>query len=167
MTSEQPANSTEYIVSTQNDVANFFHRALPTIRDWKKAGMPGKAGAWNLSDIAAWLIDNRPNTAEHRSTDDTKKLADARFAVARAEKMELATAFSRGELCRVDEASRDIRERALRIKDRILRVPGEVRPYIPKPQRRQVETAVSNYIRGLLTEISQWKSTDEPPGATE
>lgn len=49
-----------FVVARQVDVAAFFAVALDTVKGWAKAGMPGKASAYDLREIVQWLRKSGP-----------------------------------------------------------------------------------------------------------
>lgn len=52
------------VVSTLQEVAEFFGLTLSGVRYWRAAGMPGKKGRWDLSRIFVWTMTLGPRRAE-------------------------------------------------------------------------------------------------------
>src|ERR1700676_909876 len=49
---EQPTKQPTWIVATLREVAEAFGVAPSTVRaEWRSAGMPGRAGQWDLAEI--------------------------------------------------------------------------------------------------------------------
>jgi transposase len=55
---QQPAR----IVSRQTDVAEHFGVSVDTVGDWRKLGMPGRRGRWDLQAIKAWRDDRKASS---------------------------------------------------------------------------------------------------------
>lgn len=88
--------SEPWIVRTLDQVAAFFDRSREAIKDWRRKGMPGRAGAWDLRAILRWRDERLP--AVSASPDDPllggpaspalERYREERAALARLERLE-------------------------------------------------------------------------------
>ena len=102
-------NSVErpWIVSSQKLVAEFFHVSTETVKDWRKKGMPGTPGRYDLSAIVRWKAKNIGVSGRNDSGDETRTEADRRTAVANAELKEMKVQIMRREYASVKDMIRE------------------------------------------------------------
>jgi len=143
-------------------VADFFDVAHGTVqRDWRRAGMPGERGRWNLRDILQWR-DSRLHA--RTSSDETaaellrrKRAADARVAEAQAEKLERENALRAGELLESRLVMLSANELVLLVKARLEQVPDEIELLMPPEHRTDTRRELESYVDRLLHEMSGWR----------
>ena len=96
-----------WIVGSLADVARFFRVHPDTVRTWRRQGLPGDKGAWNLSAIVAWREGRRRATPEMiPGAAEGRFEADARKATADADLYEMKRDQRRGDLIDVDTVTR-------------------------------------------------------------
>lgn len=49
-----------HIVANQAEVGEFFRVSLDTVASWRKKGMPGASGRYDLAEILVWLRSDGP-----------------------------------------------------------------------------------------------------------
>lgn len=88
----------DWVVKNTKSIADFFGVQPGTVRnDWVQAGMPGKRGSYDLSEIAQWWRDRLMNASKYqRKKGETD--ADLRYKTARANKAELEYKTATGEM---------------------------------------------------------------------
>ena len=69
-------NAKRWRVKTLAEVAAFFGVSPETVRHWRGAGLPGKAGCWELSAIVRWRVA-RAGRERKRPAGDGARRADA------------------------------------------------------------------------------------------
>lgn len=78
----------QWTASTQSEVAVFFKRSPDTIALWRKKGMPGVSGKYDLQMILWWAIE-RGLLIDHALADDDSTGGDSpaleRYRAARAQ----------------------------------------------------------------------------------
>jgi len=67
-------NHPDWTVANLQVVADFFGASRKTVRDWRRKGMPGRRGHWDLSAIAQWWRSSKggasPGPAFNHHLDD-------------------------------------------------------------------------------------------------
>ncbi|MFO8014360.1 MAG: hypothetical protein R6X20_13770 [Phycisphaerae bacterium] len=56
-----------WIVRTLGDVARFFRLTYDTIKTWRRQGMPGTAGKFDLAEVVAWRDGRQKDPAQPTS----------------------------------------------------------------------------------------------------
>lgn len=75
---------TQWVATTQRDVAAFFGVALPTIQLWVKHGMPGQRGFYDLPSIYRWL-----KSQETSDSDALERYRDEKAKIERLRRLEM------------------------------------------------------------------------------
>lgn len=104
-----------YLVPKQADVAAFFAQSVDTVKNWAKAGMPGKPPRYDLQEIVTWLRQKGPwrdaRTRQAAAGDDEALVLSGpstegleRLRAAKAALAELELQAKRGSLISVEQA---------------------------------------------------------------
>lgn len=64
------AKKPSWTASKQADLATLFGVSVDTIGLWRKKGMPGKPGQYDIAQIIAWLRSDGPWKERRAATDD-------------------------------------------------------------------------------------------------
>jgi len=94
------------IVGTQREVAKSFRVSGETVRDWRKLGMPGRKGRWDLDEIAAWRDARREAGSsmpaglahQYRQAKLAREINAAKREAARAEREQIELRRLKGDL---------------------------------------------------------------------
>ena len=98
-----------WVVETLDEVAEFFGRSRETIKDWRKKGMPGKPGEYDLKVIRLWQEENVGSSGRGDTDDVSRAEAERRKAWAEAKKRELDLKVAEGEYAPIAEIVRIVR----------------------------------------------------------
>lgn len=166
VTSKRPQTTPDtapWIVARQADVVRFFRVSRSTVDEWQKAGMPGRPGRWDLSEIVAWK-------AARARDPETTAAADGSAAewLARRRKAEALLAEHKAEAMRIDNAERagglvprgDVLQEAsmafANVKERLLACPQEMEMRFPAETRIDNTRDFEEFIYRVLKELASW-----------
>ena len=144
-------------MSTVSDVAAFFGVERNTVTKWIQRGMPGKAKAWPLDQIAQWLrVEIWPRSVRPAGDDESTGKLERR-------KMRLdikmrALKFRRecGELVEREAVAAEIEQAFARVKARLEQVPEEVGTSVPANLQQSVVGDWRDKINLILKELAHW-----------
>jgi len=170
---QESLNRKPWVVETLDEVAEFFGRQRDTIKDWRKKGMPGKAGEWDLQAIVPWQQENVGSSGRGDTDDKSRAEAERRKAWAEAAKRELDLKVATGEFASVDEMIRLIRRadtHAISLwqqtPDRLLGLlPAKTSGRDKRRFRKEAEKIVADVIesqrQGLIDLREEYERSDE------
>lgn len=105
--STSPENGKYAVVAaTLSHVAYIFGKSRDTMRDWRRNGMPGKPGHFDVREILTWYL-SRASSGRNDGSDENRAESEARKAAADADMAEMKAAVMRGELIEVDTICRE------------------------------------------------------------
>jgi hypothetical protein len=136
------------VVRTQGEVAQHFECPLQTVKNWRAEGMPGKANAYDLLEIEAWLRKRRGDPRWEASCDQhgipsNPRDRKAHFEAGRAE---IKLRSERGELIPRADHEREL-ERACDWFDLFLkRLPG-MSPLLAGKPRDEIKRVLEKRTR--------------------
>lgn len=127
--SESKPNCT-HVVRTQGEVARHAGVAVQTVRDWRRTGMPGRPGHWDLLEIEVWRRERRraggDETPAGEIPTDPKRKREHYLAELARLKVEAETR----RLIPVDEHERALTERSAWITAVLLAIPSSLAPLV-------------------------------------
>lgn len=162
--------SDPFTVSTLREVAAFFHVPFDSVKTgWRGAGMPGRAGAWKLSDIAAWREKNRRQStapdvdSKSGSLAHRKAIAEATIAEENARAKKFKNDSHEGLVVNLAEAKLEVRKMFTRVKNRLEALPDELEMGFPSETRSQNKARAANTVNLLLQEMAAWSLKPDLP----
>lgn len=111
-------------------VAEHFGIAYQTIRDWKRSGMPGQPGHWDLLEIEVWRRKRREGDQPEVPADEVPKDPKRKRDYYLAELARLKVEEAEGKLIPVVEYERALTERSAWITAVLQAVPGTLAPLV-------------------------------------
>lgn len=159
----------QQIVRTLKEVAAAFQVRYDTVKkEWRANGMPGKPGAYNLDEIAAWkklrlrepTADDDPVELQRR-----KRLAECRVKEAQAERLELANRIAREGLLRREDVHREWSEHIIAAKNILERAARKMMPHFPAKNRTRLAGELDQILFAALECLAAWsfdRPTEEP-----
>lgn len=141
---------------TGQELALCFGTSHVTISQLKKAGMPHKGGRFNLPACIQWRIA-RAGGGESKESDskDGEWLEEYRKQKAKIARLELRRL--RGDLVPAGEAEAVIVEAVTAAKNAFLSAPRKLAARLYGLDPREIEAAISEEIREILTRLSNRK----------
>ena len=162
-------DSEPWIVRTLADVARFFSKSPATIKtEWRRRGMPGKSGGWDLREIFEWREGHREHTGA-KNEGESRFEAERRKAVADADMAERKAAQQAGELIEVTPIirlfTRHVNEaKAImdQLADRVLSLlPAKTTPKTRRRVREECRKILDDACRSLGDLLSAEELTGE------
>ena len=161
-------------VRTLGEVSVFFAVSRHTVSDWRKAGMPGSKGSFQLHEIAVWKRSRKQDPevvaeqeANHRfklGTDEDwlemRRSGEARKKLADAEMAELRNKIREGKLIDRDAIEPAIAEAVNGAKLLFGKVPEEMMPMFPTEQRVDLAQELERRLDAVLIRLSDWLTSN-------
>lgn len=152
-----PESPPPWLVKTLDQVAAFFDRERETLKDWRRKGMPGTTGAYDLKEILAWKDANIGASGRPEETDQSRAEADRRRAWADARRAEVELSKALDQVIEVDDAVREYQRAASTARALFEQFPDRLLQFLPPsatgPDKRhfrdQADRAVQDVIAAM------------------
>ena len=141
-----------WVVARLADVARFFSRSVDTIKgEWRRGGMPGKSGAWDLREILQWR-DERFGIGEVPAPEgeETRAAANRRRDIAQATLVELKARQRAGELVELEAVRRLFVQHINEAKAIFGQVPDRVIACLPSRTKAVIRRRVHEQTRVIV-----------------
>jgi hypothetical protein len=157
-------------LTTQAEAAEWFGVAFGTmVRNWRPNGMPWDDDGGSAQAIGRWLA-RRLGQRHAGSTEEAanKRDAEARKLLADARLKELTYDRLAGNLVPLDAVRLEISEALTRFRDRVMRIPEELRPTMPREWVEQIVGEVENRLRLALGALANsWEQLEDSLAESE
>lgn len=163
-------------MKTLAEVARHFGVSYDTVRkEWRKQGMPGKPGRYDLVAIEQWkrlrlrepLAVDEAEAAGEVETElkllRRKRAAEARIKEAEARKREFDERVRAGEVLDKATVSQIYAQLIITAKQRFGQIPESCMPLWPKSHRVEWAEELRRMIDNVLKEMADWRP-DEAKG---
>jgi hypothetical protein len=148
-----------WVVFTLDQVAEFFGRSRDTLRDWRKKGMPGEPGAFDLKAILAWKEEAIGSSGRGDTDDVSRAEAERRKAWAEAKTRELELEQLEGSLAPVDPMIRLVKRAVVHAVALWEQAPDHLVGLLPRgakgEQKRRFRAAAAKYVFNVTEAIKQ------------
>lgn len=156
------------VVSTLAAVAQSFGVSFSTVKqEWRRSGMPGCAGHWDLAEIAAWKSLREKNPAaleaggskseEDRAEFRRRLAADVRIREADARRRERENRLAEGGIVLRDDVDRAFAEMIVAVRTAFKRIPRKLMPRFPADQAVELAAEIEREIDDVLNMLSKWR----------
>lgn len=152
----RPKKADPWVVRTQPEVARFFGVAPDTItRAWRRAGMPGKAGAWDLREILLWRDERfggrtKPESTAAPAGAESRAEAERRRATADADLRELRARRAAKDLVPVQPVQAVLVRHANEAKAILDQVPDRVLGALPTKMKAATRRRIHAQCRQIV-----------------
>lgn len=149
------AADSRWVVATLEQVGKFWSVALGTVDEWRRQGMPGRSGRYDLSAIAQWFRTYRKGEPGGAESTARSPLAAARLAreIARARREQLELERMQGKLVNVDDASAQRKQLVCWLDDVLQRLGAELHILLADKPRNRTQPVVEDYVYKLRAEL--------------
>ena len=138
------------IVETLADVADVFALSTSAIASWRKDGMPGSPGRFDISKIVQWERAKRSSTG---GVAEELKLADIRLKTAQARAKELENSISEGDLVERSEVELWASTALIETREIVMSLPEKLATSAPPELRDMVRTESDLTCRAALASL--------------
>lgn len=152
------------VVATLGQVAEEFGVSIDTVKkEWRRSGMPGKPGHFDLAEIAAWkgLRSRDPGqpsaAAADRELQRRKLDAEIRNREADAERRERENRLALGDLLPRDVAERSMAQAVIAARNATEAIPREMMPRFPADIAHDLAEELARRLALALTSLSKWR----------
>ncbi len=143
-----------WIAKTLTDVAQFFDVAHGTAKEWRRNGMPGNPGAFDLAAIYRWLRDRRdasPTTAA--ATIDAKKALEVRRLEEDIRARERENDKEEGQLIDRRQVESELAIAIIDARKIFEQLPAKLTPMLPREFDSVITAEVRRLIYSALNEL--------------
>lgn len=146
------SNGRPRIVKTLREVCVFFGVAYNTVQKWKLNGMPCLPDGYDLAAIAMWRESRKPAPSKN----------DTELAAIREQKireqyrgLKMENDLTAGELCYVDDISREWHERVSNAKAYLEEIAERCEVVLPADIQHDIAQRIERVIHDTLIELSE------------
>lgn len=146
-----------WTVNSLADVGSFFGVPVSTCEYWRKQGLPGEPGSWDVGKITRWRLAKLDNGADLSA--DLKR-ADIRLKTAQSEQRELEMAVQRGEFLVKTDVELWAATALIEAREQIMSLPEVLCTSMPPDQREFVRAEADLHCRNTLTALRRRLESD-------
>lgn len=145
--------SEDFLVKTLDKVARFFDLASDSIKAWRRSGMPGKPGRWNLSEITLWKIRRMKSGGDDGGIRQEKTKVEIAKLQAQIQRLKHASEVDAGKLIDRTRVEAELALLLVNYRDFIMRTPDRLRPRLPIEFENQIVADIKHELRTALQEV--------------
>lgn len=162
MAKRKPKNPPAQIAKTRAELAKALGRkSVRSIGEYIAAGMPGKAGAYDVEVCRTWIAENirtaPTETPAAGGVLEQIKRAELEIKKQDARARKLKTDRLANQLYSAEDIELGAAELTSRIKLRLEQLPDEVAQCVAAKERGVVRERVTQVIEQLLLQMSSWE----------
>ena len=149
------------IVKSLREVAERCCVSVDTVNEWRKRGMPGNPGSWDLTEIANWRSEKivakkaTINTKQEGLAEERIK-SDLRLKKVRAEREEAKLRKELGDLIDRHDVDQFFSEFFTELRRQSQRIPQEMCLGYPADIKDSLQEDIKSRIEMLLNSMATW-----------
>lgn len=153
---EAIATHEDIVLDTLHHAAFILGRSVDSMNRYRKEGMPGDRGAWNLREMIAWFTAKVDKRESRKRTNENIAEIEREHAEIKRDRDRLKLEKERGELVERAAVEAEFTRRALELRQNLQGLAVAAAPVVaPELDQRDAEAILTDAVMAFLEQYSR------------